>query len=77
MVFFILGYLGEIKKEIKMTINFAKSLGLKRAAFYNFLPLPGTEAYNNLIRSGELKEEKIDWSNIFQADVPYIPPSSL
>jgi len=71
--FFILGYPGETKKEILQTIKFAKSLGLTRAAFYNYLPLPRTESYQKLIESGELKEENIDWSQIFQADAPYSP----
>lgn len=71
--FFILGYPGETKKEILQTIKFAKSLDLTRAAFYNYLPLPRTESYKNLIESEEIKEEEIDWSHIFQADVPYSP----
>lgn len=71
--FFILGYPGETKFEILKTIEFAKSLGLARAAFYNFLPLPRTETYERLLESGELEMENIDWSHIFQADVPYSP----
>jgi len=73
--FFILGFPGETKQEILKTIKFAKSLELTRAAFYNYLPLPRTEAYRRLIDSGELKEDDIDWAHIFQADVPYAPPS--
>lgn len=73
--FFILGYPGETEKDIKKTIRFAKSLGLKRAAFSNFLPLPGTEIYKNLIRSGEIKEEEINWEMLFHTDVPYSPSS--
>lgn len=73
--FFILGYPGETEKDIKKTIHFAKTLGLKRAAFANFLPLPGTEIYKNLIESGEIKKEEINWEMLFHADVPYSPPS--
>lgn len=73
--FFILGYPGETEKDIEKTIFFAKSLGLKRVAFYNFLPLPGTVVYNELISSGEFKEEEIDWNKVFQAEVPYSPSS--
>ena len=71
--FFILGYPGETKTEILQTISFAKRLGLTRAAFYNYLPLPRTESYSKLLESGELKEEDIGWSQIFQAYVPYTP----
>ncbi|MCX7771282.1 MAG: radical SAM protein, partial [Proteobacteria bacterium] len=53
--FFILGYPGETKEDIEKTINFALSLPLKRASFANFQPLPGTEAYYNLIKQGQLK----------------------
>lgn len=72
--FFILGYPGETEEDIRKTIRFAKTLGLKRAAFPNFLPLPGTEVYQSLIDSGELKEEEIDWDKLFHSDVPYSPP---
>lgn len=53
--FFILGYPGETREDIEKTINFALSLPLKRASFANFQPLPGTEAYHELIKSGLLK----------------------
>ncbi len=53
--FFILGYPGETKEHIERTIDFALSLPLKRASFANFQPLPGTEAYYDLIKQGLLK----------------------
>lgn len=53
--FFILGYPGETKSDIEKTINFALSLPLKRASFANFQPLPGTEAYYDLLNKGLLK----------------------
>lgn len=53
--FFILGYPGETKEDIERTINFSLSLPLKRASFANFQPLPGTEAYYELINNGQLK----------------------
>lgn len=71
--FFILGYPGESKKEALETIQLARSLDLTRAAFYNFLPLPRSEAYENLLKSGEISKAEIDWTHIFQADVPYSP----
>jgi radical SAM superfamily enzyme YgiQ (UPF0313 family) len=51
--FFIIGYPVETKKDILETINFAKSTKLNRAEFANFLPLPGTEAYDNLLKNNE------------------------
>lgn len=72
--FFILGYPGETKKEMEKTIKFSQTLGLTRVAFYNFLPLPGTEAYRRLIETGEIEKE-FDFSQIFQAETPYAPKS--
>lgn len=72
--FFILGYPGETKKEMEATIKLSRSLGLTRVAFYNFLPLPGTEIYEQLARNGEI-EEDMDFSHIFQAETPYSPVS--
>jgi len=59
--FFILGYPGETEEDIKKTIKFALSLPLKRASFANFQPLPGTEAYYELIKNGQLKIDH--WEN--------------
>lgn len=68
--FFIIGYPGETEADICKTIDFAKSLPLTRAAFYNFLPLPGSEIYKTLTEKDELKE--INYNDFFQGDVPYV-----
>jgi radical SAM superfamily enzyme YgiQ (UPF0313 family) len=59
--FFILGYPGETEKEIKKTIKFSLELGLLRANYFIFLPLPGTPVFKELERDGKLK--KMDFSN--------------
>ena len=69
--FFIIGYPGETVDDIKATINFAKSLPLKRAHFSNFLPLPGTEATEMLYRAGEI--ETGNWDELSYYHVPYAP----
>lgn len=69
--FFILGYPTETKEDILATISFAKSLNLSAAHFSNFLPLPGTEATETLLKEGKLK--RIDWSKLFYYRVPYTP----
>ncbi len=69
--FFILGYPGETVDEIKKTINFARELNLSRAAFYNFLPLPGTSIYEELLEG--YKINGLDWTKMSQWDVPYVP----
>jgi len=69
--FFILGYPGETIDEIKQTIDFARKLDLSRAAFYNFLPLPGTSVYEELLEGHKLNG--LDWTRMSQCDVPYVP----
>lgn len=69
--FFIIGYPGETVEDIKATIKFAKSLPLKRAHFSNFLPLPGTEATEELYRRGEITEG--NWDQLSYYQTPYAP----
>ena len=69
--FFILGYPGETIDDIRKTIDFARELDLSRAAFYNFLPLPGTSVYEDLLE--EHKIDGLDWTKMSQCDVPYVP----
>lgn len=54
--FFILGYPGETEKEIKKTINFSLNLGLLRANYFLFLPLPGTIIFQQLQKGGGIGE---------------------
>jgi radical SAM superfamily enzyme YgiQ (UPF0313 family) len=69
--FFLLGFPGETKKDMEMTLSLAKSLPLKRAHFSNFLPLPGTEATRKLLEAGEI--EALDWGELSYSKVPYAP----
>jgi len=69
--FFIIGFPGETEEDILSTLRFSQSLPLTRAAFYNFLPLPGTEVYDSLRKSGEISEP--DWQQMFQTKHPYCP----
>ncbi len=72
--FFIIGYPTETKGDIMETINFAKSLGLKRAGFSLFKPFPGTEVTRQLVEKGELKEmSDEDWAHFILADAVYAP----
>lgn len=52
--FFIIGNLGENRKKIEKTIDFAKSLNLDDAQFQLLLPFPGTEVYERVIKEGKL-----------------------
>ena len=70
--FFILGYPGETKEDIEKTIKLSRQLGLIRANFFTYLPLPGTESYNELVASGEIA--KVDWNNFLFMSAAYVPP---
>ena len=58
--FFILGFPGETKENIRETINFARELELDWAYFFVFSPLPHTPIYKVCIEKGYLKEEDFD-----------------
>ena len=69
--FFILGFPTETAKEMQQTIRFSKDLGLLRANFLLFHPIPGTEIYTMLNHTGELANINYD-ANSF-AEVAYTP----
>ncbi len=69
--FFILGFPTETLEEMKQTIRFSKALGLIRANFLLFHPIPGTEIYTMLNHTGELMNINYD-ANSF-AEVAYTP----
>jgi len=54
---FIIGFPWETRQDVKATLRFAKSLPLDHAAFGNFIPLPATKLAEDLVRSGELRED--------------------
>lgn len=54
--YFILGLPGETKEEMLDTIKFAKQLNPTLPTFTVFTPLPGTDAYAQCVKSGELKQ---------------------
>jgi radical SAM superfamily enzyme YgiQ (UPF0313 family) len=58
--FFIMGFPGETPDDIKATIDFSLELDLIRANYFLYLPLPGTESFNELARQGRVKT---DYSN--------------
>jgi len=58
--FFILGYPGENLREIKKTIKFSLSLGLLRANYFLFLPLPGTPIYDYLEKNHQISGSLLD-----------------
>ncbi len=69
--FFIVGFPGETREDIKQTIEFAKKLKIKRAHFSNFLPLPGTCETEKLKSEGKLG--KVDSGRMFYSKIAYCP----
>lgn len=67
--FFMFGIPGETINEIKETIRFALRLPIDRAQFNNFMPLPGSKIYRDLLEKGRLK--KINWGKFYVHDVSY------
>jgi len=60
--FFVLGLPGETKESIMETIEFAKSLPLKRAWFNILAPYPGSELFDIYVARENLDLDKVDWS---------------
>lgn len=67
--FFILGFPGETKEDIKRTINYARRIPIDKVLFSNFWPSPGTEIYENLRQEGKISKEKIG-THYFKATFP-------
>ena len=70
--YFILGYPGETRKEMKKTIRLAMSLPIREASFTAFQPFPGTESSQKLIEDGELPMD-YDFSREVQNSITYAP----
>jgi len=66
--FFIIGNLGENRKKIEKTINFAKELKLDDVQFLLCLPFPGTEIYDRVVKEGKLLIKH--WQNYAAYDSP-------
>ncbi|MCX5848258.1 MAG: radical SAM protein [Deltaproteobacteria bacterium] len=72
--YFIMGYPTETKEDIEKTAELALKLPLHRAQFSNFLPLPGTEIYDDLIKRGEITPDFIKWDLYQNNRIVYSPP---
>ena len=70
--FFILGYPGETKEEIKATIQLSRRLPLDKANFGILMPLPGTEA--SLAAEAAGWNPHIDLEKMSEYRSPFTPP---
>jgi anaerobic magnesium-protoporphyrin IX monomethyl ester cyclase len=71
---FMLGYPTESMADIDRTVELALRLPLQRAQFGLFLPLPGTAIYRQLVESGEIDPESLDWESFVVHKGAYTPP---
>ena len=70
--FFIIGYPGETRDDILLTIKYAREIGINQAGFSKYLPLPGTKSFDDLVNNGEIKRwQYFEALNI--KDIPYSP----
>ncbi len=72
--YFMVGYPAETTSDIELTIEHALKLPLHRAQFSNFLPLPGTEIYDQLIKNKEISSDSIPWDLYQNNRMVYAPP---
>jgi len=72
--YFMLGFPGETKEEMKTSIAYAFSLGADRFDFTPCFPLPGTEVYRYL--QAKFRIDRIEWSRFDINTSPY-PLSAL
>ena len=70
--YFILGFPGETREEMEKTVRLALSLPIREASFTAFQPLPGTEATQTLMETGELPTD-YDFSHEVQNSISYAP----
>jgi radical SAM superfamily enzyme YgiQ (UPF0313 family) len=59
---YMIGNIGETEETIRKTINFAKELNTDIAAFFIATPLPGTELYEEAVKSGYIRTG-VSWND--------------
>ncbi len=69
--FFMLGHPEETIEDVEATINFACSLNIDRANFFNFSPFPGIVEYDKLKREGKVIKNWYD--SLYINSVVYTP----
>ncbi|MFH0732120.1 MAG: radical SAM protein [Candidatus Omnitrophota bacterium] len=69
--FFMMGMPMETEQDMKRTAVFSRELDIDRAQFNNFMPLPGSALYENLLGADALDAEAT--KHFFVHDVGYVP----
>jgi radical SAM superfamily enzyme YgiQ (UPF0313 family) len=61
--FFVVGFPGETREEIRQTFDFALDLDVDTANFFIATPYPGTRLYNQCVAEG-LMETPVDYAKL-------------
>jgi radical SAM superfamily enzyme YgiQ (UPF0313 family) len=70
---FIIGVPGETADDIEQTIAYAASLPIDRASFMVYLPLPGTDFFDQLKAAGKLSSMDYGHLSPNEGVVPFVP----
>lgn len=65
--FFMVGVPGETMEDVEATFEMAKRLKIDKSSWSIFTPLPGTDLYDDLVKSGELNGN-VDFQDIHFTD---------
>jgi radical SAM superfamily enzyme YgiQ (UPF0313 family) len=69
--YFMLGFPEETEAEVYETIHLAASLPLVRANFNIVIPIPGTAIFDQLLCSGKLALDRINWDTCTSDQVSF------
>lgn len=72
--FAMAGYPTETLADVEATINLTLSLPINRVQYSNFLPLPGTRIFEELLERGEISLDRLDWDSFQNNRIVYSPP---
>lgn len=72
---FMIGFPRETEADIQRTIEFAIDLNIDKTNFSIFMPLPGSEVFEELVENNELYPDTIDWDKMRPDEVLYKHPT--
>ncbi|MBI5195882.1 MAG: radical SAM protein [Nitrospirae bacterium] len=61
---FMVGFPDETEEDIRKTIDFAIELDIDKTNFSIFMPLPGSEIFDELVAGGALEIDRINWDDM-------------